>query len=159
MGLERELPSPQTVHLYHPRPTPWSSLVSGISEALASLSISKSADPIPTIPISEWVRLLEEKAQGAGEDEVRRIPALKLLSFFEPLAQGDEALRTRLSPPDTDTDSAASEELKEALGFVTLATEKMQTISPTVKGMRSMEEEGGYPAKWIAYWHSKGLFN
>lgn len=151
MGLERTLPSPQTLHLYHPRPTPWSSIVSGISAALASLSPSKSTEPIPTIPFSEWFQILQEKAIGAGEDEVRRIPALKLLSFFRPLAQGDQLLRSRGA-------SNLQSRTNEALGFVTLATEKMQSISVTVRGMRSMEEEGGYPARWAQYWHSKGLF-
>lgn len=97
---------------------------------------------LPIVPWSEWYNKLEL----CGPDDINRIPALKLLPFYRSLAAGDSALRT------LDKGEAAN---REALGFVTLATDKMQVISSTLRELPSLE--GGDSERWITYWQSKGL--
>ena len=98
---------------------------------------------LPLVPWAEWFKKLEAR----GAEDMQRIPGLKLLPFYRPLAAGDSALRA------IDPSEAAE---REALGFVRIVTDKMQILSPTLRDLAPLKSDD--PARWISYWHSKGLF-
>lgn len=140
MGLAGNAAAERVVHLYHPRPVSWTSIISAAAEALTPIIGNK---PLPLVPWAEWFKKLE----ACGAEDVKRIPGLKLLAFYRPLAAGDSALRA------IDANEAAQ---REALGFVKIGTDKMQMLSPTLRDLPPLKSDE--PARWISYWHSKGLF-
>ena len=84
----RNAPGPLShLHLVHPRPVPFRTLVAPIAAALA----------VPLVPYAAWLRALEaslapQAADADSEHEVdamRANPALRLLDFFR--AQTAEA--------------------------------------------------------------------
>lgn len=96
----RETPLEHTLHIYHPRPTPWTQVMEGISEALTTVTGGKR---LPLVPFSEWL----VKLQACSQEDMTRIPALKLLSSFRPFGPGDESVRALGQGAET----------REALGF------------------------------------------
>ncbi|KAM5543804.1 hypothetical protein V8D89_002421 [Ganoderma adspersum] len=77
--VEMRKSTARTLHLVHPRPVPWKTIIAPIAEELGVL----------LVPYSEWLTGLEQcAAEGsAGEvDAMRANPALRLLDFFR--AQG-----------------------------------------------------------------------
>lgn len=84
------------------------------------------------------------KAKGNTEEVIKTLPALKLLDFFKRLAMGDEVLR-----------SASQDDAPEAVGQPKLATDKMQGLSPTIRGLVTLD--AGHPTRWVEYWVSKEL--
>lgn len=145
IGLARHIAPQGTFHLYHPRPIAWSSIVQGAADALMPLTNNSR---LPLVPWSEWFAKLE----SCNQDASARIPGLKLLPFYRALAAGDAHIRSLV-------DNSRGEDMtsqREALGFVMLATQKMQAVSPTLRNLAAIDED--HPNRWIDYWRSKGLF-
>lgn len=140
VGLARDVQRQQVVHLYHPRPVPWTTIITAATEALKPVTHDTG---LPLVTWSEWYSKLE----SCGPEDLQRVPGLKLLSFYRSLASGDAALRA------LDEEESSQ---RESLGLVKLSTVKMQTISPTLRNISPLTLED--PARWIAYWRSKGLF-
>lgn len=130
----------QVVHLSHPRPVPWTDIITAAAEALAPITDNKH---LPLVPWSEWVRKLE----SCGTEDLKRVPGLKLLPFYHRLAAGDSALRMMDKIEATQ---------REALGFGKIGMTKMQALSSTLCDISPLDL--GDPARWISYWVSKGLF-
>lgn len=143
VGLARSLYLPQALHLFHPRPTPWRSIANELSQALSSLFPSQHQKPVTVAPFSEWIGLLEANAV-----EFRGGAALKLLPLFKGIAAAEERLRNRFGTATVNY---------ETFGIVSIATEKMEALSPTMRSIPSMEDEGGHPTRWVHYWHSRGF--
>lgn len=114
--------------------------MSAAADALASITGNR---PLPLVPFSEWLKKLETY----GPEDMKRIPALKLLLFYRSLAAGDSTLQAL-------EEGEAAE--REALGSVKIATDKMQALSPTLRDMPPLTS--AEPSRWVAYWSSKGLF-
>lgn len=132
----------QTLHLYHPHPTLWTTMMRSAASALAS----HNPLDLPLVPWSEWSNKLE--SLDFSEESMMRVPALKLRSFFRSIAAGDDALRVR--------QAKAEDRNSEALGLVKLETVKMESASKTLRELNPLDVED--PARWIRYWYSKGLF-
>lgn len=117
------------LHLTHPRPVPWSSIIEVFSRELN----------IPVIAYPDWLRLLEDSAAGmnnATQAEVdsilRQNPALKLLDLFRSAEQA-------MVSPDREAMGLAKFDLTEAL-----------------KAARSLNDlrqlDNGDAQRWLAYW-------
>lgn len=114
-----------------------------IAAAADALKPITGGQRLPLVPFFEWYAKLE----ACGAEDMKRIPGLKLLSFYRPLAAGDAALRA------LDEDQAKQ---RESLGFVKIGTEKMEALSSTLRDLPALKAED--PARWISYWHSKKIF-
>lgn len=131
--------------------------MNGVADALAT--VTNSGRRLPVVPWSEWLAKLEAHSLAGGDtSHIVRVPALKLLPFYRQLAASDAALRE--SKPKSESESESEETTHaelEAAGFVRIATDKMQALSPTLRNLDPMD--GDHPKRWIAYWHSRGLFD
>ena len=96
----REASSP-ILHLVHPRPVGWRTLVAPIAQDLG----------VPLVSYTDWLKALEACAQEGAEEEVdamRANPALRLLEFFRAQGSADKP-EVRLS---TEGAERASETLR-----------------------------------------------
>jgi hypothetical protein len=111
-----------TVHnITNPHPIPWSSLVEQLRDATGT-----DENTLPTIAMREWVARLN--AVAASPDEV---PGLRLLQFFENMAEEEEKHKT--------FDSRRTQEISGALrGCGEFNGEWMRAYVECWKGMGFM---------------------
>jgi hypothetical protein len=111
------------LHLVHPQPVPWSSVVEPIARKLGATLIS----------FPEWISALEKRRQHTSLTEVehmRETPALRLLDFFRSI--------------DFSRD-------REPLGIPHLETREAMKVSATLKG--GLKQLGEADAlKWLESW-------
>ncbi|KLO13762.1 acetyl-CoA synthetase-like protein [Schizopora paradoxa] len=107
----------QVLHISHPKPTKWSTIVRHASQLL----------DIPTVPFDVWLSNLEtasRRISGARAEEILQAktknPALQLRGFLQSLA------------PSLDL-SAESDPVEEAFGAKRLSLEKSAAVSPTLR--------------------------
>ncbi|CDO73876.1 hypothetical protein BN946_scf185016.g33 [Trametes cinnabarina] len=115
------------LHLVHPKPVPWHSIVSDIAKQL----------DVPLVPLPEWITKLEKSAGGDSNTDVellQRNPALSLLSFFKHMA------------PSRD---------QEPMVGVYLSTAKSTAVSDTLANLPSLNHER--VARWLAAWKGIGF--
>jgi NAD dependent epimerase/dehydratase family enzyme len=63
---------PGAINFVHPKPIPWASMISSISDALvAQEELNVSA--LPLIPFGEWVARLESKSKTAKDEEIKNL--------------------------------------------------------------------------------------
>ena len=97
------------VHLVHPRPVSWSSIAAVLSEDLS----------VPLVPYADWLAKLEARAGAhagqskAGDahlrvEDLKEIPALRLLSFYQALKLGNDEEGNALDFPRLDTSCAVA---------------------------------------------------
>ncbi|KAF9228211.1 acetyl-CoA synthetase-like protein [Gyrodon lividus] len=134
---------PIAVNLVHPRPVKWVSLMKPISSVLYQKSLT--SEPLPLVPFGEWVTRLEKCAANMSEDNIRRLPAIKLLNFMRFLAQEDTAIR--------QWDRADA----EAAGFTDFAMDVAQRVSKTMRELEPLSPSDA--ARWVDYWESIGMFS
>ncbi|KAH8110877.1 acetyl-CoA synthetase-like protein [Phellopilus nigrolimitatus] len=111
-----------TVNLVHPRPVPWSTVISAFSDALS----------LPRVPYSTWLSALESahnELYSGGTPSAEAVaeahgnnPALRLSAFF----RAAEGSMTRVSAENV-----------EALG-ITLRCERAEAASATLRGAPEM---------------------
>lgn len=102
------------------------------------------------VPMSSWIT----KVEAHDEADITRVPALKLISFFKGLADGDARLRAEMAV-DSRADDGHN---REALGLPMLSIDKMQARSDTLLRVRPLESAD--VAKWVEYWlHRASLFS
>ncbi|KAL7284715.1 hypothetical protein ACG7TL_002021 [Trametes sanguinea] len=126
----RHSPEP-FLHLVHPRPVPWSTIMTPIAEELG----------VPLASYEEWLSVLEQASDGNSDDGaypsvelVQRNPAFRLVHFFKGL---------KTSPS------------REPLGTVYLSTEKSTRVSKTLANLPPL---GAQQAKmWLAEWRRSGF--
>jgi hypothetical protein len=92
------------------------------------------------VPYTEWFNALDEYLNQPGA--IERIPALRFLDFF------------RNGIPASSEPQAS---YKEAMGMTSLATEKCQSISPSLRNARDVDATD--VSKWVEYWQKHGLFD
>ncbi len=78
------------LHLVHPRPVPWRTIVAPIAEELG----------VPMVPFGTWLAALEQLASRKGAEVVEQNPALLLLTLFK---------RKPVSLLDVETRNACAE--------------------------------------------------
>ncbi|KAI9065204.1 acetyl-CoA synthetase-like protein [Trametes sanguinea] len=117
------------LHLVHPKPVPWRTIITPIAEELG----------VPLVTYDEWLSALRKSTHGlAGSaDEVglmKANPALRLVDFFGGLKTLPE---------------------REPMGTVYLSTEKAIQVSPTLDNLPAL---GALQAKqWLAAWRRSGF--
>ena len=89
------------LHLVHPRPVEWTTIILPISEELG----------VPLVSYSQWLTELEKGGEGsiAEADAMRANPALGLLDLFR--ARQDGGLPASISRPSTVRAEETSKEL------------------------------------------------
>ncbi|KAF8878687.1 hypothetical protein CPB84DRAFT_1793984, partial [Gymnopilus junonius] len=132
-SFSRNLSLSTIIHLIHPRPTPWKSLANCIASDLS----------IPLVPFSQWLETLEQHGKSkSGDhievDDMRRIPALRLLQFFK-----DMSVKIEDSPA--------------AFGFPCLASEMGVGLSPTLSSMHIRQLDKTDVNRWLGYWRNVGF--
>ncbi|KAH9903318.1 acetyl-CoA synthetase-like protein [Cubamyces lactineus] len=118
------------VHLVHPRPVPWRTVIAPIAAELG----------VPLVSYQAWLPALEASTCGVGDaDEVKLMkanPALRIIDFFRALKQS----------PD-----------HEPLGIVYLSSEKATKVSETLARMSALD--AGRARKWLAAWRKSGFLS
>ncbi|KAF9478063.1 putative aminoadipate reductase [Pholiota conissans] len=128
---------PPALNLVHHNPVEWNSTIKYIKQALEK----ECKVSLPFIPYQEWVAKVSQLAVSANSEQLKAIPAIKLLGFFESLAAGERAA----TPNQT-----------EAFGTTKFTTNKLKVISKTFSELPHISSEHAYA--WVKYWNSAGLF-
>ena len=130
----RNAPGPLSyLHLVHPRPVPFRTLIAPIAAALS----------VPLVPYATWLRALEASLADDSDSEVdamRANPALRLLDFFR--AQTAE-IEGRMP------------EGKEPMGVVQLATNVGERTSAELARIPPLDAETSMA--WVAAWRKSGF--
>jgi nucleoside-diphosphate-sugar epimerase len=142
-AFAKEAPPP-ALNVFNPRNAPWAEIIAFVRRAIIKRKVLVGEDILPIVPFGEWFQLLESKAETATEDDLVKIPAIKLLDFFRALARGDEATRSR------------GVSTSEAAGMTNFSTIKVQQVSATMANMQAIGEVEA--DAWVGYWISKGAF-
>jgi hypothetical protein len=118
----------KALHLTHPRPVKWSTVMKVVAEKLS----------LPLTSYAEWLGKLQALQKHTSDGAVK-ISALRLLPFFEQVQA-----------------SAAGQ---EAMVGVTLATEKAQRISQTLRDPNLPMIGNTEFDAWVKYWCAAGLLS
>ncbi|CAL1699315.1 unnamed protein product [Somion occarium] len=117
------------LHLAHPRPVPWQTMIEPIAKELA----------LPLVSYDDWLELLEDKGTGlapdAEVDVLSRFPALKLMDFFS------RARETRSSI--------------EAMGIPMLDVSEASRVAPMLHELPELTRDD--VLSWLAYWRRSGF--
>ncbi|KAF9000290.1 putative nonribosomal peptide synthetase [Cyathus striatus] len=117
-------PFPEALNMVHPRPVEWRDTMSYIRLTLTKyLGVEK--DSLVTLPFHDWISLVESRAKNANDDDLRKIPAIKLIDFYRGMAEADDRIRI------------SGHISAESGGLATLATEKAQIYSATLSSIRA----------------------
>ncbi|KAJ3539483.1 hypothetical protein NM688_g6353 [Phlebia brevispora] len=117
------------LHLAHPQPVPWKTLLSPIAEALH----------VPLVPYDEWLTALEAclpNSVSPGTADLQQYPALRLLDFF----------RNVRNSPD-----------REPLGMARLDTRKALFAAPSL--LMEGQLTAAWAFKWLKAWRTAGLLS
>ncbi|KAI1789118.1 acetyl-CoA synthetase-like protein [Ganoderma leucocontextum] len=126
----RHSPEP-ILHLVHPRPVSWRTVLAPIAKELN----------VPLVPYGQWLSALESSVkQGSGEEvEAMRLnPALRLLPFYK--------VQNATMTPD-----------REAMGLVFISTEKAVQVSESLARLPQLD--GNRARMWLAAWKKSGFLS
>ncbi|KAL4071516.1 hypothetical protein V8B97DRAFT_1960480 [Scleroderma yunnanense] len=135
---------PTAINLVHPRPVEWEALMKPISKALTAKNIT--TEPLPLIPAAEWYHRLEIQAVDADEAKIKRVPAIKLLTFFRSFAQGSQHSDGMNGEQGNDANAVAFD----------FSTEVAERESKTMRELPRLSESDA--TRWVDYWESVGFF-
>ena len=116
------------LHLVHPRPVPWRSLVAPVAERLG----------VPLVGYDEWLAKLASSVAAGSAEEVEAMaanPALRLLPFFQ-----------------VQNRTAAD---REPMGLVILSTEKATEVSGTLAALPELD--AARAVSWVEAWKKAGF--
>jgi hypothetical protein len=122
MTLAPEVPG--TLHLAHPRPVSWSSIIDVFARELE----------LPLVSYDEWLRRLEASVKDPVRSEVEHMrtnPALRLLPFFRSARAGPGL---------------------EAMGLPLLDTRLAQEAAPALRTVPSLGAAD--VQNWLRFWRS-----
>lgn len=113
------------LHLAHPRPVAWNTILSAVSRALN----------LPLVPYSKWIQTLKKSREGLSvqqeADACQANPALRLLDFFT---------------------GAKVDVVGEALGVPNMDLTKAVKVAPALSEDRLPQLNEVNVSKWLAYW-------
>ena len=141
----------QTYHLWHPKSSRWSDIFRHIIKALNDLGITEGKE-LKLVPFHEWHKQLQSIASSSSASSQplaelhHKIPALKLVDFFDIWAAGDKSME-RNGEESND---------HEVFGQAEILTDKIVGASPAVRDAEPLNE--GDVQRWISYWKAKGVF-
>lgn len=127
---QEELPT--LMNAVHPCPVPWRQVMDDINMCLRDR-------PLSVVPYNRWLEDLERIADSATQEDLERIPALKILDYFR--AFGVDRRRLRCVPDDIEL---------EAGGFSTYDSRKLSTFCPSVKTLSPVSAQ--HARAWMSYW-------
>jgi nucleoside-diphosphate-sugar epimerase len=129
---EEEQQHAMVYNLRNPHPVPWAALLPAVADGLAP----GTTKPIEVVPSANWLARLQEAAAAMEKDgddpeaTARRLPALKLLGFFQNLWM---------------TAGTAA-----AQGALPMAMERTLAASPALAALGPVEP--AWMRKWVAEW-------
>ncbi|EIN04342.1 acetyl-CoA synthetase-like protein [Punctularia strigosozonata HHB-11173 SS5] len=132
ISLNHEDSVPPLVHLAHPHPVTWSSIVGYIAEQLG----------VPLVTYADWLQALDNDLKDKSQSEVEHMqanPALRLLSFYK----GASAIS-----------GAPKDNAHEAMGMPLMATEKARAAARFLNELAPLAPSD--IDKWLAYWRRVG---
>ncbi len=126
----------QVLHIAHPNPVPWSTIVNPVSEALH----------LPLVSYSQWLSKLESGegngGAGKGVEDGEVNPALQLQEFFRSFSS------STVDSGENGTSETSSS--GEAMGMKQLCTREAVKLSPS---LRNCEPLGfSETKKWLSSW-------
>lgn len=131
-------PLPSTINIVHPRPIKWSSLFTALKDAIQEST--RGAFSPRMVSFQEWFDILKSAADHKSRaDDLRQLPALKVLAFFEHVVSSDEHLQ--------DT--------QEGGGFPVFETQRARQISPALRNAKQLSKVDA--SRWVGYWINEGL--
>lgn len=130
---------PPLVNVVHPHPAPSREVFSAVNEVLGS---SSKSPKLPTVSWQMWIKNLETVAHDASEQDLTRMPAIKLLEFFRPIARGTAAL-----PSEARTGEV------EMGGLPLYDTAKIQNLCSAMKTLRPLGKEDA--ERWVSFWRKQ----
>ncbi|KAG2133342.1 putative aminoadipate reductase [Suillus clintonianus] len=133
---------PIAINLVHPRPVAWKTLMRPVADAIFERKITSVS--LPFIPFSEWSEKVELSAKNPSEQNIQRIPAIKLLNYIRFISRSDIAIR------------ASGEMRSDVGGFTSFATGVAQRVSLTVKELEPLSSVTA--TTWVDYWEAVGMF-
>ncbi|TFK33797.1 hypothetical protein BDQ12DRAFT_715644 [Crucibulum laeve] len=142
VGYSADSPS-MALNLVHPKPITWECIIGEIRNAMASSS-KLTVGSIPLVSFGEWHANLENHARDASEEDLKHIPAIKLIDFFREMGAADHDI---LKEGRIDSESG---------GLANLRTDKTQNISCTLRELPPLGAEDAQ--RWITYWKNVGFF-
>ncbi|KAF8901181.1 acetyl-CoA synthetase-like protein [Gymnopilus junonius] len=131
-----EKPTSPALNIVHPRPVTWNSVMGSINDALVQEGVIPNK--LPIVDFTTWFSHLESHSRSSLEDVLKEIPAIKLLDFFRGIVQMDQGIRTQ------------GLEDVEVGGLASLSTDKIQSISQTMKDLPPISHSDA--SLWISYW-------
>ena len=122
------------IHLVHPRPVSWSSIIEPLAKSL----------DLPVVSYDEWVSKLERSGDGLTADEevevMRHNPALKIIDMF---------INTRTT--------SVTRSSGEAMGLPQLEVSEAQRSSPSLSAEQLPKLAAEDALRWVAYWKATGF--
>jgi hypothetical protein len=125
---------PPVMHLAHPNPTPWSSVVGHAAKQLG----------VPLVPYGDWLQALEVDIKDGSKTEVQHMrenPALRLLGFFREISTIPFISEGRPG--------------YEAMGVTMMDMEKAKSVAPSLRSLAPLDCED--MDRWLGYWRRVGL--
>ncbi|TFK46448.1 acetyl-CoA synthetase-like protein [Heliocybe sulcata] len=131
VSLAEEI-QPIAINAVHPRPAKWRNIMKAISKALG-----ESCGVLPLVPFKEWVQKLERCAgHNTTADDLNRIPALRILPFFQQVASRRAVIG-------------------EQGDVAEFTTDKCRAISASLDQLQVLDD--GDAEMWVRYWRSKAF--
>ncbi|EPQ49802.1 hypothetical protein GLOTRDRAFT_141659 [Gloeophyllum trabeum ATCC 11539] len=128
--VEMRRSSAPILHLAHPKPVPWSTVLKPLSEKMG----------VPLVPYSDWLAKLEATISSHAHVAVAQAtgnPALRNMDFF----RGAEK---------TSTDREL-----EAMGFPRLVVEVAKREAPSLQKVTALGADD--VDRWLSYWRAVGF--
>jgi hypothetical protein len=125
---------PPVMHLAHPSPAPWSSVVGHAAKQLG----------VPLVPYADWLQALEDDIKDASKTEVQHMrenPALRLLGFYREIGTITFINERRAG--------------YEAMGVTMMDMEKAKNVAPSLRSLTPLKSED--VDRWLGYWRRVGL--
>ncbi|TFK74191.1 hypothetical protein BDN72DRAFT_760438, partial [Pluteus cervinus] len=123
---------PPALNAVHPRPIKWDDALEFVNEALVEEGVVPK--PLEHVSFRDWVGLLEQRSVNMTEEDVKRIPAIKLLPFYRRLV-------------------AEVSDDEESGGLARFAIEKSSSMSYSIRELQALGKEDA--SRWVKYWKSK----
>ncbi|GJE88919.1 acetyl-CoA synthetase-like protein [Phanerochaete sordida] len=124
---------PEVLNVVHPSSVPWSRVFEHIGTQLGQRNLT-------VLPLSDWVRAVEEIAAEGRPENLERVPAVKILQF----------LRKVLHDSSVKPDSSYT----EAAGVPEYATANLLAFCPSAASLEPLGEAD--VRAWMDHWKAQG---
>ncbi|CUA70557.1 L-aminoadipate-semialdehyde dehydrogenase large subunit [Rhizoctonia solani] len=142
--ISRAIKLPLVVHVSHPRPVRWMTIMSGCATSI----LSRTGSRLPIVNIDEWSRRISEAAEsfeGSKADRYKRFPIIKIQGLLDSTIRSEIEFRTHGHPGHA-----------EFTGVVRLDITIAKVLSETLNSTPELEAK--HVERWFEYWDSVGFF-